>query len=204
MEIKTNISAGKLTPEQDLIFSFKEPVTDVIMRDTCWFMIDNDTIINDLHFVKIDSFGLKYKLDKTFIPEKSYKIIVPDSVFYSFKGATNDTTEFSFKVPELSQYGNIFVTVEVPENVPQVIVELLDDKDKFLAQQIVSETKKIEFKYLSPKKYKLKAIIDKDGDGKWSPGNYGKKSLPESIIYHKDVFDVKANWDIDLEETWKF
>lgn len=204
LEIKANISAGKLTPEQDLIFSFKEPVTDVIMRDTCWYMIDNDTIINDLHFVKIDSFGLKYKLDKTFIPEKSYKIIVPDSVFYSFKGATNDTTEFSFKVPELSQYGNIFVTVEVPENVPQVIVELLDDKDKFLAQQIVSETKKIEFKYLSPKKYKLKAIIDKDGDGKWSPGNYGKKSLPESIIYHKDVFDVKANWDIDLEETWKF
>lgn len=204
LEIKTNISAGKLTPEQDLILTFKEPITDIMMRDTSLYIVDNDTIINDLHFVKIDSFGLKYKLDKTLVPEKSYKIIVPDSVFYSFKGITNDTTEFSFKVPEISQYGNIFVTVEVPENVPQIIVELLDDKDKLVAKQIVSETQKVEFKYLSPKKYKLKAIIDKDGNGKWSPGNYGKKLLPEDIYFHKDVFDVKANWDIDLEETWKF
>ena len=204
LEIKTNISAGKLTPEQDLILTFKEPITDIMMRDTSLYIVDNDTIINDLHFTKIDSFGLKYKLDKTLAPEKSYKIIIPDSVFYSFKGVTNDTTEFSFKVPEISQYGNIFVTVEVPENVPQIIVELLDDKDKIIARQIISETQKIEFKYLSPKKYKLKAILDKDSNGKWSPGNYSKKSLPEPIYFHKDVFDVKANWDIDLEETWKF
>lgn len=204
LEIKTNINAGKLTPEQDLILTFKEPVTDIMMRDTSWYIVDKDTIINDLHFTKIDSFGLKYKLDKTLAPEKSYKIIIPDSVFYSFKGVTNDTTEFSFKVPEISQYGNIFVTVEVPENVSQIIVELLDDKDKFIARQIISETQKIEFKYLSPKKYKLKAILDKDGNGKWTPGNYGKKLLPEPIYFHKDVFDVKANWDIDLEETWKF
>lgn len=204
LEIKTNISAGKLTPEQDFILTFKEPITDIIMRDTSWYIVNEDTIINDLHFTKIDSFGLKYKLDKTLVPEKSYKIIVPDSVFYSFKGVTNDTTEFSFKVPEISQYGNIFVTVEVPENVPQIIVELLDDKDKLIAKQIVDATKKIEFKYLSPKKYKLKAIIDQDGNGKWSPGKYGKKLLPEPIYFHKDAFDVKANWDIDLEETWKF
>lgn len=204
LEIKTNINAGKLTPEQDLILTFKEPVTDIMTRDTSWYIVDKDTIINDLHFTKIDSFGLKYKLDKTLAPEKSYKIIIPDSVFYSFKGVTNDTTEFSFKVPEISQYGNIFVTVEVPENVPQIIVELLDDKDKFIARQIISETQKIEFKYLSPKKYKLKAILDKDSNGKWTPGNYGKKLLPEPIYFHKDVFDVKANWDIDLEETWKF
>ena len=204
LEIKTNINAGKLTPEQYLILTFKEPVTDIMMRDTSWYIVDKDTIINDLHFTKIDSFGLKYKLDKTLAPEKSYKIIIPDSVFYSFKGVTNDTTEFSFKVPEISQYGNIFVTVEVPENVPQIIVELLDDKDKFIVRQIISETQKIEFKYLSPKKYKLKAILDKDSNGKWTPGNYGKKLLPEPIYFHKDVFDVKANWDIDLEETWKF
>ena len=204
LEIKTNIISGKLNPEQDLILTFKEPVTDVMMRDTTWYIVDKDTIINDLNFVRLDSFGLKYKLDKTFAPEKSYKIIVPDSVFYSFKGVTNDTTEFYFKVPELSQYGNIFVNVEVPENVPQLIVELLDDKDKFIARQIVDESKKVEFRYLVPKKYKLKAILDKDGNGRWSSGDYGKKLLPEPVYFHKDVFDVKANWDIDLEESWRF
>ena len=204
LEIKTNIISGKIIPEQDLILSFKEPVTNISMRDTTWYIVDKDTIINDLHFEKIDSFGLKYKLDKTLETEKSYKIVIPDSVFYSFKGTTNDTTILSFKVPALSEYGNIFVNVEVPETVPQVIVELLDDKDKFVAKQIVDESKKIEFRYLSPKKYKLKAIIDNDGNGKWSPGDYSKKRLPEAVYFHKDVFDVKANWDIDLEEMWEF
>ena len=204
LEIKTNISAGKLSPEQDLIFYFKEPITNVVMRDTSWYIVGKDTIINDLHFEKIDSFGLRYKLNKTFEPEKSYKIIIPDSVFYSFKGLTNDTTDFSFKVPALSEYGNIFVSVEVPENIPQIIVELLDEKDKLFERQIITSTTKVEFKYLSPAKYKLRATLDNDANGRWSPGDYAKKQLPEAVYYHKDIFDVKANWDIDLEEVWSF
>ena len=204
LNITTNTNSNKLKPEQPLILSFKEPVTDIIMRDTSWFIVDKDTVINDLHFSKIDSFGLKYKLDKKFEPEKSYKIIIPDSVFYSFKGVTNDTTEFSFKVPALSEYGNVFVTVEVPDDVPQVIVELLDEKDKLVERQTITSTSKVAFRYLSPKKYKLKATLDRDANARWSPGDFGKKQLPEEVYFHKDVFDVKANWDIDLEETWKF
>lgn len=204
LDIKTNIVGGKLKPEQDFIVTFKEPVTDVIMRDTTWYIVGKDTIINDLHFTKIDSFGLKYKLDKDFVPEKSYKIIIPDSVFYSFKGVTNDTTIFNFKVPSLSEFGNIFVKIEVPEDVPQIIVELLDDRDKFVERQIITSTEKVVFKNLSPKKYKLKVTLDRDANGRWSPGNFGKKQLPEEVYYHKDIFDVKANWDIDLEEVWSF
>ena len=203
LNISSNIKANKLSPEQDLILSFKEPVTDVKMRDTSWYIVGRDTVINDLHFEKIDFFGLKYKLDKVFEPEKSYKIIIPDSVFYSFKGMTNDTTEFSFKVPALSEYGNIYINVEIPEGVPQLIVELVDDKDKLVERQIITSATKVSFRYLSPKKYKIKAIIDSDADGRWSPGDFGKKQLPEPIYYHKDEFDVKANWDFDLEEVWR-
>lgn len=204
LNIKTNIIGGKLKPEQELFFAFKEPVTNIVLRDTSWYIVDNDTVINDLQFTRVDSFGLKYKLEKTFVPEQSYKIIIPDSVFYSFKGTTNDTTELSFKVPALSEYGNIFVTIEKPQDIPQVIVELLDDKDKLIEKQIIKETSKVEFKYLQPKKYKLRATLDMDANGRWSPGHFGKKILPEAVYYHKDVFDVKANWDIDLEEIWRF
>lgn len=203
LNITTNVVGGKLKPEESLYLTFKEPITDIIMRDTNWFIVGKDTIINKLHFEKVDSFGLKYKLDEIFEPEQSYKLIIPDSVFYSFKGLTNDTTEISFKVSELSQYGNLFVTVEVPENIPQLIVELLDEKDKLIEKQIIKSTSKVSFQYLAPKKYKLRATLDKDGNGRWSPGIFGKKILPESVIYHKDVFDIKANWDIDLEEVWK-
>ena len=204
LNVTTNVSGGKLLPEQSLMLSFKEPVTDVMSRDTSWYIVGKDTIINDLYFEKVDTFGLKYKLNKTFEPENSYKIIIPDSVFYSFKGLTNDTTAISFTVPALSEYGNIFVTVEKPNDVPQIIVELLDERDKLVRRQIITKTSKVDFKYLAPKKYKLKALFDRDCNGRWSPGDFSKKQLPEEVFYHKDVFDVKANWDIDLEEVWKF
>lgn len=204
LNISTNILGGKLKPEQELFFTFKEPITNIALRDTSWYIVDKDTIINDLQFTKVDTFGLKYKLEKSFVPEQSYKIIIPDSVFYSFKGTTNDTTEVTFKVPAISEYGNIFVSIEKPDNVSQIIVELLDDKDKVIEKQIIKETSKVEFKYLQPKKYKLRATLDLDANGRWSPGHYGKKILPEPVYYHKDVFDVKANWDIDLEEIWRF
>lgn len=204
LNVTTNVSGGKLLPEQSLMLSFKEPVTDVMSRDTSWYIVGKDTIINDLYFEKVDTFGLKYKLNKTFEPENSYKIIIPDSVFYSFKGLTNDTTAISFTVPALSEYGNIFVTVEKPSDVPQIIVELLDERDKLVRRQIITKTSKVDFKYLAPKKYKLKALFDRDCNGRWSPGDFSKKQLPEEVFYHKDVFDVKANWDIDLEEVWKF
>lgn len=204
LKIETNVKASKLNPEQYLLLYFNEPVVDVRLRDTSWYIVGKDTIINDLQFEKVDSFGLKYKLDKTFVPEQSYKVIFPDSVFYGFRGTTNDTTNISFKVPALSEYGNIFVNVEVPESVPQVIVELLDDKDNVVEKQIIKQSSKVTFRYLSPKKYKLRATLDRDGNGLWSPGSFRMKVLPESVFYHKDVFDVKANWDFDLEETWRF
>ena len=204
LDIKTNIVGGKLKPEQDLILTFKEPITDVIMRDTTWYIVDKDTIINDLHFTKIDSFGLRYKLDKDLSPEKSYKVIIPDSVFYSFKGVTNDTAIFSFKVSALSEFGNIFVKVEKPEDVPQIIVELLDERGQSIERQIITSTEKVAFKNLSSKKYKLRATFDRDANGRWSSGKFSKKQLPEEVYYHKDIFDVKANWDIDLEDVWSF
>ena len=204
LNVSTNVLGGKLKPEQDLFFTFKEPVANIALRDTSWYIVGKDTIINDLQFTKVDIFGLKYKLEKSFDPEQSYKIIIPDSVFYSFKGTTNDTTEITFKVPAISEYGNIFVSIEKPDDVSQIIVELLDDKDKVVGKQIIKETSKVEFKYLQPKKYKLRATLDFDANGRWSPGHYGKMILPEPVYYHKDVFDVKANWDIDLEEIWRF
>lgn len=105
-------------------------------------------------------------------------------------------------MPEISQYGNIYITVEVPENVPQAVVQLLSG-DKTLQSRIIRETQEIEFEYLDAGKYKLKAILDTDSNGMWSPGNFMKKIQPEKIVFYKTELEVKANWDIDLDEPWK-
>ena len=202
LEVLNNAKGGKLKPEQPLILSFKEPIVDVKMRDTMWFIDGKDTIFNDLRFTKYDEYGFKYKVEKRFEPEGKYKIIIPDSVFFGISGLTNDTTKLDITVSEISQYGNIYITVEVPENVPQAVVQLLSG-DKILQSKVIKETQEIEFEYLDAGKYKLKAILDTDSNGLWSPGNFINKIQPEKVVFYKTELEVKANWDIDLDEPWE-
>lgn len=202
LSISNNTSQGKLIPEHDLILSFPEPVTKYDMHDTTWFITSKDTVFNNIEFEKIDNDGMKFKMLNTIEPEEKYTIIIPDSVFYSFRGYTNDVTKLSFSIADYNEFGNIYITVMIPDDIPQAIVYLTDENDKIKDTRIVRENGEIAFEFLKPGKYKLKAILDKDGNGIWSPGNYLRKIQPEKVIIYNNVLEIKANWDIDLDEPW--
>ena len=61
----------------------------------------------------------------------------------------------------------------------------------------------MEFWYLPPGKYKLQAILDADGNEKWSTGNYRAGFLPETIVDFGKDLEIRGGWDIDLDEEWK-
>ena len=201
--VKNNLKSNKLKPEQPLILSFNEPVTRFNMPDSTVFIDSKDTLYNCIGFEKLDSSGFKYKIISTFKPENKYQIIIPDSVFFGVRNATNDTIKLNFGIREESEFGNIYITVDVPEDVPQVIVELQTEQGKTIGTQIIKATQELAFMYLEPGKYKLKAILDLDTNGVWSPGNFGKRLQPEKIVFYDGTLEVRANWDIDLDEPWK-
>lgn len=203
LAVKYNLKSNTLKPNQPLILTFNEPVTRLNEHDTTLFIVDKDTIINDLHFTKVDDYGFRYQLEKHFEAEKSYQILIPDSTFFGFRGITNDTLKLAFKIQEESAYGNVFLTVEVPEGVPQVIIELLTEQGKLVEKQILTKTDEVSFWYLDPGKYQLKATLDMDANGEWSPGNFARKLQPEKIVFYNGTLEVRANWDIDLDEPWK-
>ena len=203
IDVKNNLKGNKLKPYQPLTLTFNDPITRLNEHDTTLFIVDKDTIINDLHFTKVDKYGFKYQLDKNFDPDKKYQILIPDSTFFGFRGYTDDTIKLAYQVQEEAAFGNIFITVEVPDNVPQVIVELTTEQDKTIDKQIITKTQDISFEFLDPGKYKLKATLDLDANGVWSPGNFAKRLQPEKIVFYDGTFEVRANWDIDLDEPWK-
>ena len=104
---------------------------------------------------------------------------------------------------EESQFGSIYLTVEVPEDVAQAIIELTNEQGKTIDKQIITSTQEVAFEYLDPGKYKLKATLDLDANGVWSPGNFNRRLQPEKIIFYDGTLEVRANWDIDLDEPWK-
>ena len=203
LDVKNNLKAGKLKPEQQLTLSFNDPIVEIRLPDTMLLIENKDTIYNVLNFEKADEYGLKYNITNNFKPENKYQIIIPDSVFFGARGFTNDTVKLSFSVREESAFGNIYITVEKPAGVPQVIVELTTDNGKTIDKQIITKTQEVSFEYLEPGKYKLKATLDLDANGEWSPGNFGRHLQPEKIVFYNKTLEVRANWDIDLDEPWK-
>ena len=203
LDVKNNLKGNKLKPEQQLTLTFNDPIVEMRLPDTMILIENKDTVYNALNFEKADDYGLKYMITNIFKPEKKYQIIIPDSVFFGTRGFTNDTIKLGFSVREESAFGNIYLTVEKPAGVPQVIVELTTDNGKTIDKQIITKTQEVSFEYLEPGKYKLKATLDLDANGEWSPGNFGRHLQPEKIVFYNKTLEVRANWDIDPDEPWK-
>ena len=196
------IIRGGLKPDDDFILSFSEPVVRYQPNDSSLFKRDTLVTYGGLTFEPADEYGMKYRLVHPIQADTNYHIEIPDSVFFGIRGRTHDVIKADFHVLTDDEFGNIYITVVPPEGIMQVIVQLTDDKGKVLKQETIKRKQEVMFEYLAPAKYKLRAILDADGNGKWSTGKYHRRTLSETIVDYKDPLDLKAGWDIDLDEIW--
>lgn len=199
LQFASPLRGPKLDLNKSLILKFEEPVVRYQMRDTNLFISNKDTLYNQVVFSKYDSVGLKYKLEAKFEAGGSYNLLVPDSVFFGFNGKTNDTIRLGFKVPTIEDYGNLLMEVKL-DSASTVIFQLLGTKDIVLSQQTVNASGIVKFETLTPGKYKVKAIHDRNNNGQWDSGNYLKKIQPEGVQIFEKELEIRANWD--FEEDW--
>ena len=198
------VGQGGLVAGHDLILTFSEPVVRYEMRDSAVFRRDTIAYYNELAFEPADEHGLKYKLLNRIENNVNYRIEIPDSVFFGIRNRTNAPIKLDFHLLKDEEYGNIYITVAPPEGMRQVVVQLTDESGKTtLKEEIITKRQEVMFEHLAPAKYKLRAILDADGNGKWSTGNYVRRILPETVIEYKNPLEIKAGWDIDLEEVWE-
>lgn len=182
LKVGTNLRNKMLMPGDDFLLRFAEPI--VSCTDTC--------------FEQADDLGLSFRLKAA----DSLRCTLADSTFFSVRGRTNDSISFSFRRVDDSDLSTIYIKVCPPQG-KQVVVCLLDGKDHVVDQQVADSTVRVAFPGLLPDKYKLQAIIDVDRNGRLSPGNFHRRFLPEPIIPYKDAIEVKAGWDVDLDEIWE-
>lgn len=204
LKVKNNlIGRGALVHDDTLTLTFSEPIARYAMRDSAVFKCDTLVFYDTLAFEPADEQGMKYRLVNPVADDVSYHIEIPDSVFFGIRNRTNEAIKLDFHVVNDDEYGNIYITVMPPKGMKQVVVQLTNESGKVIKEQVITKNSEVMFDYLMPAKYKLRAILDADGNGKWSTGNYHRHTLPETIIDYKDVLDLKAGWDIDLSDPWE-
>lgn len=127
---------------------------------------------------------------------QTYRLTVLPGAIEDFYGSTNDTIRRSFKTKAYSEYGNVTVNLSNVESFP-IIVQLTDEKGVVKAEKYSTSETSIRFEYLTPGKFLLRVIYDRNENGIWDTGNYLEKRSPEEITYYPETLDVRPNWDVN-------
>lgn len=167
------------------IYSQKQGKNDTAVA---WVSVPKDTVLTEV--------AIPYPFET----KKHYKLMIPDSLFIGYNGQTNDTLRTTFTFKSEKDYGNIQIHYQLGEYSHPVIVQLLNGKT-ILQQDILTGDATIDYNHLEPSAYKIQAILDENGNGRWDSGDYRKGAQPETIIPFPHDISVRAFWDV--EEDFK-
>jgi uncharacterized protein (DUF2141 family) len=162
-----------------------------IMLETKDFIID--TVFNKGEILKI------LTPDKTSSPKESKaKLLLGKNYISSIENDTIKASNLPITLLTNETTGTLLLEVK-PKTETKYIIQLLTTDNREL--QSSTNQKKITFKYLEPSTYKIRVIIDKNGNGMWDTGNIFKREEPEPIFFFQNTdkkyeFPIRANWEV--------
>jgi len=117
--------------------------------------------------------------------------------FISIQNDTAARARVQYRVLNPDDYGLIAGTVNRPSG-EKFVVELTDESYKVIRS--VANRPNYSFPRLKPGRYRVRLIVDRNGNGRRDTGNIQKLIQPEDIIYHpgvqKGVILLKANFEL--------
>ena len=146
-------------------------------------------------------------MEKEWKPETEYQLLIDSMGIYSIYGLYNNKLVKDFKTKAIEDYGNIIVNVK-EATIPIILQLYQGDKEiKVLEERTIKGDGKVIFDYLGEGTYMIRAILDRNGNGKWDTGNYLKHLQPEEIKYLPAEIKLKKNFDVeqdfDMSKTYK-
>jgi hypothetical protein len=139
----------------------------------------------------------KLNLTNKLTPGASYTIIWNKRALSDIYGHRNDSTVNKFKVATEEDYGKVNANLFGYDG--DVIIQLLNDKEKVISQKKAVSPCKVTFPLIDNGKYRLRVIYDLDKNGLWTTGSYAEKRQPEPVNYFPAELDVKINWELDQD-----
>lgn len=205
--IKANVG-NELDLGGRVALEFDRPI-DKEGLDSLRVFVKEDTLYHPLAF-KLQEDSLKIRMiyvDAEWKPDQEYMLQLDSAVVFDLYGRFNNTFEKKFKVRNEEYYGRIMLAVKgVSGNVIIQMYKAGNDKSdngkrsySILREKQIREDGIVTFDLVPEGKYFFRAVIDKNGNGKWDTGLYLEGRQPEEIIYLPAEISVKQNFDIEQE-----
>lgn len=145
-------------------------------------------------------FGFSEDLEKGV----GYKLIIDSAAAYNSVGTANEAFTYSFYLSKEEDYGRILLNYSDTSFIetPHVFYLLSEKGDVLQAKPAASGQGSLVFDRLKEGKYRIKAAVDENGDGKWTGADFSSARCAERVLLLEKVLSVRKSWDV--EEDWNF
>jgi uncharacterized protein (DUF2141 family) len=197
-KILSNISRGSIKPDQQIVMN---SVTPFIFPDTSRIRIyelsGEDMIKIPYSFVRDTSNSCRLIMKTNLAQGKTYLYVADSASYGDIYGEISDSTGVKFIVKSEKNLGSLSLKIQNYDG-PRII-QLLTNTEKMVMERKMDSDGGLEFKYLDPGKYRIKAIYDLNNDGKWTTGDFDREKQPEPVSYYWQEVDVKEGWKMDQD-----
>ena len=178
-----------------VMFAFSRPI--VKMRDSAVaeVMHVKDSTVTRCRLL-LDSSGMRARLDATLRSGDEYRVRVADSLFTDLYGRASDSLNFKMTPRD---YGTLTLHIDNLLGTP-LVVEVLDAKDTVVRQRPLQGSGTVKFTHLAAGEYRLRAVVDADGNGRWTTGDYLLQRQPEDFVLYDKSLQLREKWE--MEERW--
>ena len=141
----------------------------------------------------------KFTLKPKWKEKTTYKFEFSAGYAEDMIGRGNDTLRAEFTTRATKDYGSLKAKVNVPNEKPFFLLQLIDEKGNTVQEKPLVNGKVQRFVQLVAGNYNLRLIADENQNGKWDTGKYLTHNQPEKVYIHTGKIEVKANWDLELD-----
>lgn len=194
----TNIYPGKLFDGNKAIeLKFNHPIDLLKSHPKNVYLTNNSARVNYTNTDSVKA-GMRHLLFKfPIVQDSSYKLFIPPATFTDIFGLTSDTIKADFKVQEETYYGSLKLNLKMKIRI-KYIVQLMNEGGEMF-DYANSAAGIFAYTYLPPGSYTLRIIYDRNGDDKWTAGNYTEAILPETVINYTGEITIRPNWELELD-----
>lgn len=144
----------------------------------------------------LDSSRLRATVKASVKSDEDYRVRIPAGMFTDLYGTLSDSLVFPFKPKD---FAILTVQIDNPTGSP-LVVELIDGKDTVVAFRTIQGSGTLRFDHIGAGAYRLRAVVDADGNGRWTEGNYALRRQPEEYFLYGKTLQLRERWE--MEEQW--
>ena len=194
----TNVNpASKFDLNKNIILKFNHPISVSQSRPENVCISSNGRRIDysNRDSVRVDPRNFRFQFPLA--ADSTYILNVPASSFTDVFDMSNDTVKLKFQTQEEKFYGTLKLNLKMKYRIAYVL-EFINEKG-VMFEPVSTDKSIFSYTFLPPGNYTLRITYDKNGDGRWTPGNYKLHKQPEKVIYYPNPIVIRSNWDSELE-----